>query len=45
MSVKVPYKDKTNMKSVPSKDSDQVGHTDFFYSFEPMGPSDFLDPN
>ena len=37
--------DKTNnMISVPSKDSDQVGHSDF-YSFEPMGPSDSLDPN
>ena len=37
--------DKTkNIISVPSKDSDQVGHSDF-YSFEPMGPSDSLDPN
>ena len=37
--------DKTNnLISVPSKDSDLVGHSDF-YSFEPMGPSDTLDPN
>ena len=37
--------------SVPSKDSDQVGHltslnvTVIFYNFEPIGPRDSLDPN
>ena len=36
--------DNNNMVSVPSKDSDRTGHRDF-YSFEPMGPSDSLDPN